>query len=135
MEITREKHLDYMVRLMPILLLAYLAQILLYLKFAPRQLAIDISVFLAVGLVLIALAFALYDHFHTVLLHRNHLEIKFPIFKYHEEILYQNIQSIEIKATRHAYYNVKLYLRDGQELRLYYLDDVQELKRCIKNRD
>lgn len=132
MRITREKHLSYITRLMPFLILAYIGQSYLYLKFAPRHLAVDVSLFVGVGIVLIALAFTLYDHFHKVTLHHNHLAISIEVLNYQEEILYGHIQSIEVEVSKHAYYNVTLNLRDGRSVKMYYLDDVQDLKHLVK---
>ena len=132
MEITREKHMNYLTRLMPVLLLAYIVQSYLYMQWAPKDLAIDVSIFVGVGICLIALCFALYDHFHKVELHRHHLVIGINLLKYREEILYRNIQEVEVEVSKHAFYNVTLTLRDGTIHKIYYLDDVQDLKKMIR---
>lgn len=133
MRITREKHLAYITGLMPYLFLAYGLQVWLYLKLAPREVAIDVSLLMGVGLAILALCYALYDHYHQVILHRHHLIAGFDWPNYREEILYRNITSMEIKPNRHAFYNVTLHLRDGRSLTLYYLDDVEELKQLIRS--
>jgi hypothetical protein len=132
MRITREKHMAYLTRLMPLLALALVAQCILYMQWAPIEIAVDVSIFEGIGIILFAIGFALYDHFHIVSLHRNHLSIKFPLLSIEEDILYSQIQSIDVEATKHAYYNVTLTLRDGAQYKLYYLDDVQELKCLVK---
>ncbi len=123
----------YIVKLMPFLLLALVAQCYVYMQWAPFDIALDVSIFMGIGLILIAGGFALYDHFHKVQLHRNHLVIKFALMNYEEEILYRNIQDLDVEVTKHAYYNVTMTMRDGSICKLYYLDDVQDLKSYIKS--
>lgn len=132
MRITREKHMAYIVKLMPFLLIALVAQCYVYMQWAPYDIALDISIFTGIGLVLTAAGFALYDHFHKVQLHRNHLVVKFALMNYEEEILYRNIQELDVEVTKQAYYNVRLTMKDGSSCKLYYLDDVQDLKSFIK---
>lgn len=132
MRITREKHLNYITHLMPYLFLAYVVQCFLYLQLAPRELALDVSLFLGIGIALTAIGFAVYDQLHTVQLHRHHLLISIDLIKYREEILYSHIHDIQVITSPHAFFNVILTLQDGRKLRLYYLDDVEELKRNIR---
>jgi uncharacterized membrane protein YczE len=133
MKITREKHLNYIGNLMPYLFMAYVVQCFLYLQFAPRELAMDVSLFLGIGIVLIALCFATYDQLHSVHLYKHHLLITIDLIKYREEILYSHIHDIAVNSSSHAFYNITLTLWDGRRVRLYYLDDVDELKRNIRN--
>lgn len=133
MRITREKHLNYLTRLMPFLFGAYILQCYLYLQWAPRDLALDVALFMGIGIVLVSLGFAFYDQIHTVKLHRHHLVISIDLIKYKEEILYSHIQHIKVNPSSHAFYNVTLTLRNGETHKLYYLDDVEELKQHIRN--
>lgn len=132
MRITREKHMTYLTRLMPVLALAYLAQCYLYKWWSPGSLSIDVSVFVGVGIILVAIGFAIYDQFHVVKLHRHHLSFGIDWLGMKEEVLYRNVESLEVEVTRHAFYNVTLILRDGQVFKLYYLDDVRDLKELVK---
>jgi hypothetical protein len=133
MKISREKHLRHMTRLMPYLMLAYAAQSYLYLKYVPEHIAVDVTIFVGVGIVLVTAGFALYNHFHQVSLHKHHLSSGLMVFGLKEEILYRNIQYLDIETSRHGYFNVTLYLRDGTIHKLFYLDDVSELNALIKS--
>lgn len=124
--------MSHLVRLMPLLILAIIAQYYLYTQWTPIELALDVSLFMGIGIALIAGGFGLYDQFHQVHLYRNHLEVKFNLMGYHEEILYRDIEDIDIQVTKHAYYNVTLYLWDGSTCKLRYLDDVHDLKAMMK---
>ena len=132
MKISRDKHLAYVSRLMPFLLGAYVLQTIIYLNFAPRAIVVDVMIFQAIAIVLTALCFVLYDHFHIVKLHRNHLVVGFDLANYKEEILYRNISAFKVEVTKYSYYNVTLDLRDGSTIKLYYLDDVEDLKQMIR---
>lgn len=131
MQITRVKHMSHLVRLMPLLILAIVAQGYLYTQWRPVEMALDVSIFMAIGVAFMAAGFGLYDQFHQVYLYRKHMLVKFDLIGYCEEILYQEIQDIEVEVTRYGYYNVTLYLTDGSTCKLPYLDDVQELKAML----
>jgi hypothetical protein len=132
MIITRKKHMSYLVGLMPLLFIALAIQCYIYTQWISYDLAIDVSIFMGMGVVLTATGFAIYDHFHKVQLYRRHLSIKFALINYEEEILYRHIQYMDVETTEHAYYNVTLTLVDQSIYKLYYLDDIQELKSLIK---
>lgn len=132
MKITREKHMAHLVRLMPFLLLAVVVQGLVYQYWVPRDMALDVSIFMGIGIALIGVAYGLYDHFHQVRLYPHFLQVRFDLMGQFEEVLYRDITDMKVEVTRQAYYNVTLLLRDGSNLKLRYLDDVQELKSYLK---
>jgi hypothetical protein len=132
MRITREKHLASIVRLMPWILIGLGIQAYAFLHWAPTSVVIDVSIFSGIGLSLVAISMSFYDHFHQVRLHRNYLHVSYPLVGHEEEILYRDIEYMDIEVSKHAYYNVTLTLRAGESLRLNYLDDVQDLKSYVK---
>lgn len=134
MQITREKHVNYMVKLAPYLMVAIVIQSYLYSRFFPGPVAQDIGIFLATGVAMILAGFYAYDHFHQVQLKENYLEISIRPLKYQEEILYRNIESYEIMPTRNGFSNVKLILRDGHAVKIYYLDDAENFIQWIKQK-
>lgn len=134
MDITREKHLSYMVKLAPYLMVAILIQSYLYSRFFPKLMAQDISLFLSVGVAMIMLGFYAYDHFHRVELRDNYLAISIKPLRYQEEILYRNIVAYEIMPTRHGFSNVKLILKDGYAVKIHYVDDAERFIQLIKKK-
>ena len=134
MKMTREKHLDYMVKMAPFLFLAVVAQIFIYAHFFEPILAKEISIFLSVGTSLILGAFYAHDHFHQVLLQPNYLEIQVKPFKYREEILYRNIVGYEITRHPKGFSNIKLMVKNGAPIRLYYVDDGDEFIHTLKKK-
>lgn len=134
MQITREKHLQYMVRLVPYLIAAIALQGYLYFHFFPQSLAHDITIFLSIGVALILGSFCAHDHFHQVTIRENYLEIAVRPLKYQEEILYRNITAYEIVPTKHGFSSVKLFLKDGNAVKIYYVDDAERFINIIKKK-
>jgi hypothetical protein len=134
MKMTREKHLDYMVKMAPFLLAAVVIQSYIYSRFFEPALARDIGILLAIGTSLILGAFYAHDHFHQVLLKDNYLHIQVKPLKYQEEILYRNITGYQVKNSRHGYGNVTLHLKEGHSVNIYYLDDVEGFIQTIKKK-
>lgn len=134
MKITREKHSLYMSRLAPLLFLAVVIQSYLYFKFFPAHLAQDITVFLGVGVALILAFFMAHNHFHQVEFRPNYLEIRIPPLKYKEEILYAHIVDMEVKRTRFGFGNVKLYLKDEDVMKIFYVDNAEGFVQMIREK-
>lgn len=122
MNITRHEHVRYMAKWTPLLIILYVLQAILYTRYAPSHLSSDMNVILGVGLSLIIVCFNFYDYHHKVTLKPNYIEVRFDLLKMKEEILYQNIQMVEIKKQKHSFANMVLHLRDGSVCELYHLD-------------
>ncbi len=134
MKVTRENHAQYMGRLAPILLLAYVAQTWCYYRFLSPALAYDISIFLGIGIILIAAAFLIHDHCYVATLHENHIELKLNPFPYQDEILFRDIENVEVVKTRFTFSHLKLTTDEGKNIWLYNVDDAQKISEAIKNK-
>ncbi|HXH30292.1 MAG TPA: hypothetical protein VNJ01_05745 [Bacteriovoracaceae bacterium] len=135
MNVTRENHLKYMTKMTPLLILAYVIQSLVYRQFIPGDLATDFTIFLGVGLVLIIICFQYYDQNHKVILKENFLEVRFDILKMHQEVLYQNIDEVEVKRSRHSFAHVTLHLRDGSSVKLHHIDSPELIQQAIARKN
>ena len=134
MKVTRENHAHYMGRLAPLLLAAYVAQTWCYYRFLSPALAHDISIFLGVGIILIAAAFLIHDFCYVATLHDNHLELKLSPFPYQDEILFRDIEEVEVVSTRFAFSHLKLTTDEGKNIWLYNVDDAHKISEAIKNK-
>lgn len=134
MQITRNNHLRYMAKITPLLLVLYVLQAILYQKFAPAHLSSDMNVFLGIGLAFIILSYYFYDHHHKIIFHPNYLEVRFDILKMKEEILYSNIQTVEVRKKRHQFAHVVLTLRDGNECHLHHVDSPETVAEFIEKK-
>ncbi len=134
MKVTRENHASYMGRLAPLLLTLYVAQTWCYYRFLSPALAYDISVFLGMGLILIVAVFLIHDHCYTATLHDNYLELRLLPFPYEDEILFRDIDEVEVVPTRFAFSHLKLTTDEGKNIWLYNVDDAQKISEAIKNK-
>lgn len=134
MKVTREDHAIYMGRLAPLLLVAYGAQTWCYSRYFSPALAHDISIFLGIGIILIAAAFLIHDLCYIATLHDNHIELKLTPFPYQDEILFQNIEKVEVVKTRFSFSHVKLTTDEGKNIWLYNVDDAHKISETIKNK-
>lgn len=134
MKITRDHHAHYMGKLAPLLLVAYLAQTWCYYRYLSPTLAHDISIFLGIGLILIAAAFLIHDFCYVATLHKGHIEFRLHPFSYGDEILYSNIESCEVILTRFLFSHVKLTTDQGKNIWLYNVDEPQKIAEAVKNR-
>lgn len=134
MKVTRENHAHYMGRLAPVLLVGYVAQTWCYYRFLSPALAYDISVFLGIGLILIAMAFLIHDFCYVATLKDNYIQFKLHPFPYEDEILYRDIEEVEVVSTRFPFSHLKLTTDEGKTIWLYNVDDAQKVAETIKNR-
>ncbi len=134
MEITRHHHLDHMTKLTPLLILAVVVQSYLYHRFAPAEIALEVTYFLAGSLILLILGYNAHHTFHKVSLKPNYLEIKVSPLKYQEEILYTNIEEVTFDNSRKPYGNLTLTLNCGKKCRIFYVDDVKKICDQIEKR-
>lgn len=134
MKITRENHAHYMGKLAPLLLVAYVAQTWCYYRYLSPALAHDISIFLGIGLILIAAAFLIHDYCYVATLHANHIEFRLHPFPYEDEVLYSEIESCEVVATRFPFSHVKLTTDEGKNIWLYNVDEPEKIVKAVKNR-
>lgn len=121
-------------KLAPILLIAYVAQTWGYYRYLSPSLAHDISVFLGVGLILIAAAFLIHDFCYVATLYRHHIEFRLHPFSHKDEILYSDIESCEVIPTRFPFSHVKLTTDQGKNIWLYNVDGPHKIAEAVKNR-
>ncbi len=134
MKITRENHAHYMGRLAPLLLAAYVAQTWCYYRYLSPALAHDISIFLGAGLILIAAAFLIHDFCYVATIHANHIQFNLHPFPYKEEILFRDIEEVEVVTTRFPFSHLKLTTDEGKNIWLYNVDEAQKIADKIKSR-
>lgn len=133
MKVTRENHAHYMGRLAPLLLVAYVAQTWCYYKYLSPALAYDIAVFLGIGLILVVAAFLIHDFCYVATLHDNHIEFRLHPFPYEDEILYRDIEEVEVVSTRFPFSHLKLTTDEGKNIWLYNIDEAHKVAEKIKN--
>lgn len=128
--ITREKHLDHLVKVVPLIVLGYAIQcyVLSQLK---GPLGASTLVVLACSLVLMIAGFITYDVKHKVVLFDEHLEVSF--LSRNRSIAFHQIQEIILQEERGSFSTV-LLRTDFGKIRFYFVDDADKIKAWIESR-
>jgi hypothetical protein len=130
-EITREKHLDHMVKVVPFIVFCYAVQSYIILSISPGEFStIGLSI-LGSFLALMIAGFITYDLNHKVKLSENFLTISF--FWLQKEIHYQDILEIDIQEPDQSFSAVTLITTAGKT-RIYFCDDAVKIKTYIESK-
>ncbi len=126
--ITREKHLDHMVRVVPLIVLVYAIQCYVL---SNMEGPIGVKMLWAIGGLLITMivGFVSYDVYHQVTLFDEHLEITYYRFKM--AIPFEDIVAVYITDPNESFGTVKVQTRKTN-YRFYFVDDVAKIKSWIE---
>ncbi|MFP5387366.1 MAG: hypothetical protein ACLGHN_14910 [Bacteriovoracia bacterium] len=129
--ITREKHLDHMVKVVPFIVFCYAIQSFLIMKIDPGPFAtISLSV-LGGFLALMITAFVTYDLKHQVFVSESHLEIKFLF--YQRKITFEEITELTVMEPGQSFSNLVIKTHHGKYT-FYFIDDAEKLKTWIQEK-
>jgi len=129
--ITREKHLDHMVRVVPFIVFCYAIQCFAIMKVSPGEFS-SISLSILGGfLACMISAFITYDLKHQVSFSENFMEIKF--LSNHKMIRYEDIWAVEIKDPGQSFSTLTLLTKDGK-LSFFFVDDSEKIKKFIESK-
>jgi hypothetical protein len=131
---TRENHLRYVNKLTPILVISYALQSYLYTRWAPPGLASEVIIFLGCSLALLIAGFIFFGKHHKIIFHEHHLEVSFALINYHQELLYRDIQWIELTPAKHGFATITLTARDHEQTKLFYVDNALAIKHFLERK-
>lgn len=131
-EITREKHLDHMVKVVPLLVLAYAIQAYFIFQIKGPEFTKDCMVLLGLGLIFMILSFIVYDTKHHVQCFENHLMINFLF--YHHSINYHEITRIVLDDDKSSFSKLTLHCQNGKKFHFYFIDDGDKIKEWINSK-
>lgn len=128
--ITREKHLDHLVKVVPFIVLAYgiHSYILMQMKgpFGEEMLM------LMAGLLVVMIGgFVTYDVKHHAVLHEDRIEIQFLGLK--QVIPFSEILTVQVFRPEDNFSTIFIHGRH-QKARLYFVDDADKIKKWIEER-
>lgn len=130
-DLSREKHLDHMVKVVPFIVFCYAIQSFAILKVSPGEFS-SISLSILGGfLACMISAFITYDLKHQVSFHHDHFEMKF--FMNHKTVHYDDIWSIEIKDPGQSFSTITFVTQDGK-MSFFFVDDAEKIKKFIESR-
>ena len=130
--LTREQHLDHMVKVVPLLVLCYGLQCYAILNMKNAGMA---GTFLAISGVCLALmigAFICYDLKHQVTFFEDHLRIQF--FSLVKVIPYSAVDSVEVSEPSGTFSKIIINHHSGRT-RFYFVDDAAAIKKWIDARN
>jgi len=129
--ITREKHLDHMVRVVPFIVFCYAIQCFALLKVSPGEFtSVSLSV-LGGFLACMISAFITYDLKHQVKFSENHLEVN---FLYHNRLInYDEIWSVETSEPGQTFSTLTLHAKSGK-ISFFFVDDADKIKKYIESK-
>ncbi|HXH30293.1 MAG TPA: hypothetical protein VNJ01_05750 [Bacteriovoracaceae bacterium] len=131
LHLTREQHLDHMVRVVPLLVLCYGLQCYAILNMKnPGEAGTILSVS-GVCLVLMIGAFICYDLKHQVVFYEDHLRVQF--FGRVETIWYQDIQKIDVLEPSGSFSKITIQHRTGKAS-FYFVDSAAAIKDWVQSR-
>jgi hypothetical protein len=128
---TRESHLKYVNKITPYLVVSFVVQSYIYQRWAPAGLASEVIIFIGCSLALLIAAMIFFDHHHKIIFHENHLEVRFDLIQYHQEVLYRDIQWVEITRSKHGFATLVVTGKDHVETKLFYLDNPLAIKNFL----
>jgi hypothetical protein len=129
--ITREKHLDHMVRVVPFIVFCYAVQCFVIMRVSPGNFStISLSI-LGGFLALMIAGFITYDVKHQVILNESSLNISF--LGSDKTILFEEIWLIEINEPGQTFSTMRLQTAQGKAT-FYFIDDSEKIKQWIETR-
>jgi hypothetical protein len=132
--ISREKHLDHMVRVVPFIVTAYAIQCYFILQMDSQEFGVNGLFVLGGMLIAMISAFITYDLTHAVIFHEHSLTISINWLGYKKEIFYQDIISVEITEPGQSFSTLQLKMKSGKKFGFYFIDEADKIKQWIEQK-
>lgn len=130
LHMTREKHLDHMVRVVPFIVFCYAIQCYFIMKISPTEFS-SISLSILGGFLAAMIScFITYDLKHQAKFSENEVEIHFLGSK--KIISYSEIVMIDIKEPGQSFSTLILKTNSGK-YSFYFIDDAEKIKKHIES--
>lgn len=128
--ISREKHLDHMVKVVPFIVFCYAFQCFVILKVSPTPFS-TISLSILGGFIALMISgFIFYDLKHKVELNESNLSIS---FMKQTIIAYEDIIVIEVKDPGQTFSNLTLITSSGKYT-FHFIDNAEKIKSLIESK-
>lgn len=126
--ITREKHLDHLVRVVPLIVLGFALQCYILGNMSGGESG-GFILFLGGALSAMIATFITYDVQHRAQLFEDRIEVHF--FFSHKTVYFKDITQIEVKDPDQSFSTVTLH-HGKNKIRLYFVDDAPKVKNWIE---
>ena len=132
--LSREKHLDHMVKVVPFIVFAYAIQCYFIMKFGPEGFALNGLFFLGGCLISMISAFAIYDLTHLVTFEENALTISIKWLNYVQTYHYSELTTIEVSDIGQPFATIRFTTDSGKKFGFYFVDDADKIKSWIEQK-
>lgn len=130
-KLTREKHLDHMVKVVPFIFLCYGIQCFTLYKIGYSAITGPTLLFLGVALAVLTGAFTVYDLKHELQLHEDHFTVKFLWYK--KDVPYNTILNIDVHESEKSFCRLKVSTLKSKHT-FYFVDNGEEIKSWLTDR-
>ncbi|MGE3611374.1 MAG: hypothetical protein AB7I27_17400 [Bacteriovoracaceae bacterium] len=130
--ISRENHLDHMVRVVPLLVLGYAIQGYVIWQMKGPEFTKDCLLMLGIGLVSMIAGFIIYDTQHKVHFFEDNLVIEFLGYK--KNISYQDIASCVLDSDKNTFSKITLTTYQNKHFHFYFVDNGDKIKLWIDSK-
>jgi hypothetical protein len=128
LKVTREKHLDHMVKVVPFIVFCYGVHSYILLNLGKDPLSTKGIIVLGGLLALMIIGLVLYDIKHQVEL--DHERVKISFFGKMKVIKYQDILNVEVVSPGETFSTLKLLTANGT-YHLFFIDEAEKIKTLI----
>ena len=132
-QLSREKHLDHMVRVVPFIVGAYFLQCYMIMQLGDSSVARNGIFFLGACLALMISSFITYDLTHRVTVYDEFLKIEVKWLKFEKKIYYQSITQIHVNDPGENFSHICLSTMDGEKIKFYFVDEADKIKQWIES--
>ncbi|MFY7993744.1 MAG: hypothetical protein ACOVP4_10665 [Bacteriovoracaceae bacterium] len=132
-KMTREKHLDHMVKVTPLIFLGYGLQCYFLMGMNTEGHLTKHLIALGVALASMIALFLIHDVYHQVSFFDDHLESGWRFFGKKRTINYNEISKIDISEADQKFASLILRLQNNKKIVFYFVDAPEELKTWIES--
>ncbi|MBA2404315.1 MAG: hypothetical protein H0V66_06055 [Bdellovibrionales bacterium] len=132
--VTREKHLDHMVRVVPFIVCAYAIQGYFIMQLGPVDFAVEGLFFLAGCLISMISGFIIYDMTHIVTFEEETFSVSIQWLNYHKVYAYQDITQIEVSESGQTFASLALTTHSGKKFGFYFVDEADKIKAWLEKK-
>lgn len=131
LNITREKHSDHMVRIVPFITFLYGIQSYILFSINPSKQTGQLIFVMGISLGLSVLCLLFYDIKHHVEVAQDHLLISWAGLTQGKKVLFSTITKIDVSGEEGEFNNVTLTLLGNKKIMIYFIDQGHELKKRV----
>lgn len=130
--VTREKHLDHMVKVVPFIVFCYAVQSYVILKVSPNEFS-QVSLSILGGILALMIgAFIYHDIKHHAFFDTESVTVKF-LFRT-KTIRYKDITEVVVRDPEYSFSNMTLKTLKGKHT-LYFIDDADKIRKWLESKN